>query len=40
MRSRKIKSAADAYNKIRTDFPESAEAASVDTYIARAEAQQ
>ncbi len=35
-----FKSAADAYNKIRTDFPESAEAASVDTYIARAEAQQ
>jgi len=35
-----FKSAADAYNKIRTDFPESVEAASVDAYIARAEAQQ
>ena len=35
-----FKSAADAYNKIKTDSPESAEAASVDTYIARAEAQQ
>ena len=35
-----FKSAADAYNKIRTDFPESVEASSIDTYIARAEAQQ
>ena len=35
-----FKSAADAYNKIRTDFPESVEASSIDTYIARADAQQ
>jgi tetratricopeptide (TPR) repeat protein len=35
-----FKSAADAYNTIRTDFPESVEASSIDTYIARAEAQQ
>jgi tetratricopeptide (TPR) repeat protein len=35
-----FKSAAEAYNKIRTDFSESAEATSIDSYIARAEAQQ
>jgi tetratricopeptide (TPR) repeat protein len=35
-----FKSAADAYNTIRIDFPESVEASSIDTYIARAEAQQ
>ncbi|MES3019579.1 MAG: tetratricopeptide repeat protein [Bacteroidota bacterium] len=32
-------SAADVYNKIKTDFPESFEASSIETYIARAEAQ-
>lgn len=31
--------AADVYNKIKTDFPESMEAATIDSYIARAEAQ-
>lgn len=36
---KELKSAADAYKKIKTDFPESIEAASIDTYIARAEAQ-
>jgi tetratricopeptide (TPR) repeat protein len=35
-----FKSASEAYNKIRTDFSESAEAATIDSYIARAEAQQ
>lgn len=35
---KEYKSAAEAYKKIKTDFPESAEAASVDAYIARAEA--
>lgn len=34
-----FKSAVEAYNKIRTDFSESAEATSIDSYIARAEAQ-
>ncbi|WP_276089744.1 tetratricopeptide repeat protein [Pedobacter sp. JY14-1] len=32
-------SAAEAYTKIRTQYPESAEAAMIDEYIARAEAQ-
>ena len=35
-----FKAAADAYNKIKTDFPESQEASLIDTYLARAEAQQ
>jgi tetratricopeptide (TPR) repeat protein len=35
---KEFSSALDAYNKIKTDFPESAEAATVDSYIARAEA--
>jgi tetratricopeptide (TPR) repeat protein len=35
-----FKSAAEAYNKIRTDFSESVEATTIDSYIARAEAQQ
>jgi tetratricopeptide (TPR) repeat protein len=35
-----FKAAAEAYQKIKTDFPESSDAASVDKYIARAEAQQ
>ena len=34
-----FKSAADTYLQIKTDFPESAEAASADAYIARAEAK-
>ena len=34
------KAAAGAYKKIKTDFPESIEASVIDTYIARAEAQQ
>ena len=33
------KSAADAYKQIKTDYPESAEAQSIDAYIARAEAK-
>ncbi len=33
------KAAADAYNKIKNDYPESTEAQTIDTYIARAEAQ-
>lgn len=35
-----FKSAAEAYQKIKTDFPESSDAASIDKYVARAEAQQ
>jgi tetratricopeptide (TPR) repeat protein len=34
------KAAADAYNKIKTDYPESTEAQNIDEYIARAEARQ
>ncbi len=34
------KGAADAYKKIKTDYPESAEAQNIDEYIARAEAKQ
>jgi tetratricopeptide (TPR) repeat protein len=37
---KEFKSAADVYNKIKTDFPESFEAAAIDSYIARAEARQ
>jgi tetratricopeptide (TPR) repeat protein len=33
------KSAADAYKKIKTEYPESAEAQNIDEYIARAEAK-
>lgn len=33
------KSAAEAYKKIKTDFPESAEAQNIDAYIARSEAK-
>jgi len=33
------KSAADAYKQIKTDYPESAEAQSIDAYIARVEAK-
>lgn len=36
---KEFSSAADVYNKIKTDFPESFEASTVDSYIARAEAQ-
>jgi len=36
---KEFKSAVDTYKKIKTDFPESVEAASVDAYIARAEAR-
>ncbi len=36
---KEFSSAADVYNKIKTDFPESFEASSIETYIARAEAQ-
>ncbi len=36
---KEFKSAADAYTKIKTDFPESYEAAAIDSYIARAEAR-
>ena len=36
---KEFKSALDTYKKIKTDFPESVEAASVDAYIARAEAR-
>ncbi len=34
-----FKSAKDAYTKIKTDYPESQEAAMIDAYIARADAQ-
>lgn len=34
------KSAVDAYKKIKSDYPESTEAQSIDGYIARAEAKQ
>jgi len=34
------KAAADAYKKIKTDYPQSTEAQSIDGYIARVEAQQ
>ena len=34
------KAAADAYKQIKTDYPESAEAQSIDAYIARVEAKQ
>jgi len=34
------KSAADAYTKIKTDYPESQEAQTIEEYIARAEAKQ
>ena len=34
------KSAADTYKKIKSDYPESTEAQSIDAYIARAEAKQ
>jgi tetratricopeptide (TPR) repeat protein len=33
------KSAADTYKKIKTDYPTSTEAQSIDAYIARAEAK-
>jgi hypothetical protein len=33
------KSAADSYKKIKTDYPESAEAQNIDEYIARCEAK-
>jgi TolA-binding protein len=33
------KSAADIYKKIKTDYPESNEAQSMDAYIARVEAK-
>ncbi len=36
---KEYKSAADSYKKIKTDFPESVEAATIDAYIARAEAR-
>ena len=36
---KEYKSAADTYKKIKTDYPESVEAASVDAFIARAEAR-
>ncbi|MEJ7780285.1 MAG: tetratricopeptide repeat protein [Daejeonella sp.] len=36
---KEFSSAADVYNKIRTDFSDSYEASTIDTYIARAEAQ-
>jgi len=36
---KEFKSAADIYKKIKTDFPESVEAATIDAYIARAEAR-
>ena len=36
---KEYKSAADTYKKIKTDFPESVEAATIDAYIARAEAR-
>jgi len=35
-----LKDASDTYKKIKTDYPESAEAASIDAYIARVDAQQ
>jgi tetratricopeptide (TPR) repeat protein len=37
---KKFQLAADVYNKIRTTYPDSYEAASIDAYIARAEAQK
>ena len=37
---KEFKSAEDAYQKIKTDFPESYEATIVDSYIARAQARQ
>lgn len=36
---KEFKSAADTYKKIKTNYPESVEAASVDAFIARAEAR-
>ena len=36
---KEFSSAADVYNKIKTDFSDSYEASTIDTYIARAEAQ-
>lgn len=36
---KEFSSAADAYKKIKVDFPESFEASTIDSYIARAEAQ-
>lgn len=36
---KEYKSAVEVYNKIRTEFPESVEASTVDAYIARAEAR-
>ena len=36
---KEFSSAADVYNKIKTDFPDSYEASTIETYIARAEAQ-
>lgn len=36
---KEYKSAANSYKKIKTDFPESVEAATIDAYIARAEAR-
>ncbi len=37
---KKFKSAADVYNKIKANFPDSYEAAAIDTYIARAEVRK
>ncbi|MGI4020141.1 MAG: tetratricopeptide repeat protein [Janthinobacterium lividum] len=37
---KKYSDALDSYKKIKTDFPESNEASSIDKYIARAEAQK
>ncbi|MGB4398688.1 MAG: tetratricopeptide repeat protein [Daejeonella sp.] len=36
---KEFSSAADAYNKIKVEYPESFEASTIDSYIARAEAQ-
>jgi tetratricopeptide (TPR) repeat protein len=36
---KEFESAVETYKKIKTDFPESVEAASVDAYIARSEAR-
>ena len=36
---KEFSSAADVYSKIKTDFPDSYEASTIETYIARAEAQ-
>ena len=36
---KEFKSAVETYKKIKTDYPESVEAASVDAYIARSEAK-